>query len=89
MTDIDRTIQEMEGDISSLERMNNVLYEQWHDIKSELFDKQCTSQITTSWQGFQKNAIQHSTVLQKIEKTLGEMAQELKEDAKNAQRLDI
>jgi hypothetical protein len=86
---IDRALVEIGNDMRTLSKMNGVLFEQWQDVKSEQFDQQFTSLIDEYWRLFFRTASQRSTILQGLERQMEEMAQELHNDAINAQRRDV
>ena len=86
---IDRALVDIGNDMRTLSKMNGVLFEQWQDVKSEQFDQQFTSLIDEYWRLFFRTASQRSTILQGLERQMEEMAQELHNDAINAQRRDV
>ena len=86
---IDRALVDIGNDMRTLSKMNGVLFEQWQDVKSEQFDQQFTSIIDEYWRLFFRTASQRSTILQGLERQMEEMAQELHNDAINAQRRDV
>lgn len=86
---IDKTLVDIGNDMRTLSKMNGVLFEQWQDIKSEQFSQQFTSLIDEYWRLYFRTASQHSSILQGLEKQMEEMAQELHNDAINAQRRDV
>ena len=86
---IDRALVDIGNDMRTLSKMNGVLFEQWQDVKSEQFGQQFTSLIDEYWRLFFRTASQRSTILQGLERQMEEMAQELHNDAINAQRRDV
>lgn len=86
---IDKALIDIGNDMRTLSKMNGVLFEQWNDVKSEQFGQQFTSLIDEYWRLFFRTASQHSSILQGLEKQMEEMAQELHNDATNAQRRDV
>lgn len=86
---IDKVLVDIGNDMRTLSKMNGVLFEQWQDVKSEQFGQQFTSLIDEYWRLYSRTAGQRTTILQSIEKQMEEMAQELHNDAINAQRRDV
>lgn len=86
---IDKVLVDIGNDMRTLSKMNGVLFEQWQDVKSEQFGQQFTSLIDEYWRLYSRTAAQRSTILQSIERNMEEMAQELHNDAVNAQRRDV
>lgn len=86
---IDKALVDIGNDMRTLSKMNGVLFEQWQDGKSEQFGQQFTSLIDEYWRLFSRTASQRSNILQSLEKQMEEMAQELHNDAINAQRRDV
>lgn len=86
---IDKVLVDIGNDMRTLSKMNGVLFEQWQDVKSEQFGQQFTSLIDEYWRLYSRTAAQRSTILQSLERHMEEMAQELHNDAINAQRRDV
>lgn len=86
---IDKALVDIGNDMRTLSKMNGVLFEQWQDVKSEQFGQKFTSLIDEYWRLFSRTASQRSNILQSLEKQMEEMAQELHNDAINAQRRDV
>ncbi len=86
---IDKALVDIGNDMRTLSKMNGVLFEQWQDGKSEQFGQKFTSLIDEYWRLFSRTASQRSNILQSLEKQMEEMAQELHNDAINAQRRDV
>jgi hypothetical protein len=86
---IDKVLVDIGNDMRTLSKMNGALFEQWQDVKSEQFGQQFTSLIDEYWRLYSRTAAQRSTILQSIERNMEEMAQELHNDAVNAQRRDV
>lgn len=86
---IDKALVDIGNDMRTLSKINGVLFEQWQDVKSEQFSQQFTSLIDEYWRLYSRTAAQRSTILQSLEKQMEDMAQELHNDAVNAQRRDV
>lgn len=86
---IDKALVDIGNDMRTLSKINGVLFEQWQDVKSEQFGQQFTSLIDEYWRLYSRTAAQRSTILQSLEKQMEDMAQELHNDAVNAQRRDV
>ena len=86
---IDKALVDIGNDMRTLSKINGVLFEQWQDVKSEQFGQQFTSLIDEYWRLYSRTAAQRSTILRSLEKQMEDMAQELHNDAVNAQRRDV
>lgn len=89
MNQIESIINDMGNDMKTLNRLNGVLFEQWQDIKANQFETRFLNPISQHWKDYVAPATETAQSMKNTEDNISSLAEELRKDAQNAQRLDI
>lgn len=76
---MERTLQEMEEDIRKLEKMNQLLFDAWHDKISEHFEKGCVGVMIQKWKDYKKNMEPLVRQLNKYEQEINSLSEQIKQ----------
>lgn len=83
MDSIDKRLMDIGNDMKSFSQMNIVLSQYWQDENADRFEREFISGIENKWNEFEREASDGSKALQRLDKQMQELLQELELDSRN------